>query len=45
MELVDLMPVEKWVVVETEINRRSGLNPSVYDVRVIRITGANVCDH
>jgi len=38
MELVDIMPVEKWVEIEKEINRRSGLNPAVYDVRGIRIT-------
>jgi ligand-binding sensor protein len=38
MKLVDIMPVEKWVEIEKEINRRSGLNPAVYDVRGIRIT-------
>ena len=38
MELVDIMPVESWVEVEKEINRRSGLNPAVYDIRGIRIT-------
>jgi ligand-binding sensor protein len=38
MELVDILPVENWVEVEKEINRRSGLNPSVYDIRGIRIT-------
>jgi hypothetical protein len=38
MELVDIMPVEKWVEIEKEIYKRSGLNPSVYDVRGIRIT-------
>jgi len=38
MELVDIVPVENWVEVEKEIKRRSGLNPSVYDIRGIRIT-------
>jgi len=38
MNLVDVMPVKNWVAVEKEINRRSGLNPSVYDNRGIRIT-------
>jgi len=38
MDLVDIMPVENWVEVEKEINRRSGLNPAVYDIRGIRIT-------
>lgn len=38
MKLVDIMPVEKWVEIEKEINKRSGLNPSVYDAQGIRIT-------
>ena len=38
MELIDIMPVEKWVEVEKEINRRSGLNAAVYDARGMRIT-------
>jgi ligand-binding sensor protein len=38
MELVDIMPLEKWVEVEKEINRRSGLNAAVYDARGMRIT-------
>jgi len=38
MELVDIMPIEKWVEIEKEITRRSGLNPAVYDIRGIRIT-------
>ena len=38
MELVDIMPLEKWVEIEKEINRRSGLNAAVYDVRGKRIT-------
>ena len=38
MELVDMMPVEEWVEIEKEINKRSGLNASVYDARGMRIT-------
>ena len=38
MELIDIMPVEKWVEIEKEINKRSGLNASVYDARGMRIT-------
>ena len=38
MELVDIMALEKWVEVEKEINRRSGLNAAVYDTRGMRIT-------
>jgi len=38
MKLVDIMPVEKWVEIEKEISKRSGLNPSVYDAQGIRIT-------
>jgi len=32
------MPLEKWVELEKEINARSGLNASVFDVNGIRIT-------
>ncbi|MBT8369011.1 MAG: PocR ligand-binding domain-containing protein [Deltaproteobacteria bacterium] len=39
MKLVDIMPMEKWVEVEREINRQSGLNAAVYDVAGVRITG------
>jgi ligand-binding sensor protein len=39
MELVDIMPVEKWVEIEKEINKRSGFNAAVYDARGMRITG------
>jgi ligand-binding sensor protein len=39
MELVDIMPLEKWEEIEKEINRRSGLNAAVYDTRGKRITG------
>ena len=38
MKLVDIMPVEKWVEIEKEINERSGLNAAVYDVQGLRIT-------
>ena len=38
MELVDIMPLENWVEIEKEINRRAGLNAAVYDVRGLRIT-------
>ena len=38
MKLVDIMPVEKWVEIEKEINKRSGFNAAVYDARGMRIT-------
>ena len=38
MKLVDIMPVEKWIGLEQDINRRSGLNASVFDAAGIRIT-------
>ena len=38
MELTDIMALEKWVEIEKEINRRSGLNAAVYDARGMRIT-------
>ena len=38
MKLDDIMPIEKWVEVEREINRQSGLNAAVYDVAGVRIT-------
>ena len=38
MELIDIMLLEKWVEIEKEINRRSGLNAAVDDVRGKRIT-------
>ena len=37
MKLVDIMPIEKWVEIEQEINRQSGLNAAVYDVEGVRI--------
>lgn len=38
MKLVDILSVEKWVEVEKEINKRSGLNAAVYDAQGLRIT-------
>lgn len=38
MKLEDIVPIEKWVEVEQEINRRSGLNAAVYNVAGVRIT-------
>ncbi len=38
MNLEDIMPIEKWVEVEREINRRSGLSAAVYNVDGVRIT-------
>lgn len=38
MKLMDIMPVEKWVHLEQTINRRSGLNASVFDSEGARIT-------
>ena len=38
MKLVDIVPVEMWIHLEKAINRRSGLNASVFDTAGIRIT-------
>ncbi|CAB1062801.1 hypothetical protein D1BOALGB6SA_7583 [Olavius sp. associated proteobacterium Delta 1] len=38
MNLIDILPIEKWIELEKEINKRSGLNASVFDVDGIRIT-------
>ena len=38
MQLVDIMPLEKWVEIEKEINKQSGLNAAVYDAQGMRIT-------
>lgn len=38
MELTDLLPLDKWVELEKEINRRSGLNATVFDINGTRIT-------
>lgn len=38
MKLIDILPIEKWIELEKEINKRSGLNASVFDAEGIRIT-------
>ena len=38
MNLIDILPIEKWIELEKEINIRSGLNASVFDADGIRIT-------
>jgi len=38
MNLIDILPVEKWIELEKKINKRSGLNASVFDADGIRIT-------
>jgi ligand-binding sensor protein len=38
MKLDEIMPIEKWIEVEKEINRRSGLNAAVCDTEGVRIT-------
>jgi ligand-binding sensor protein len=38
MKLLDILPVENWIELEKEINKRSGLNASVFDAKGIRIT-------
>lgn len=38
MKLLDVMPAEKWVEIEKEINAISGLNAAVYDSDGVRIT-------
>ena len=38
MKLLDILPIEKWIELEKEINKRSGLNASVFDAEGIRIT-------
>ena len=39
MKLPDILPTEKWIELEEEINRRSGLNAAVFDNDGFRITG------
>lgn len=39
MKLTDLLPIEKWIELEKEIAKKSGLNAGVYDINGIRITG------
>jgi len=38
MKLLDMLPTENWIELEKEINKRSGLNASVFDADGIRIT-------
>lgn len=38
MKLNDILPLEKWIDLEKEIHRRSGLNASVFDADGARIT-------
>jgi ligand-binding sensor protein len=38
MKLTDILPLEKWVELEKEIHRRSGLNSNVFDINGIRIS-------
>lgn len=38
MKLLDIFPAENWMELEKEINKRSGLNASVFDAKGIRIT-------
>ncbi|UCF89894.1 MAG: PocR ligand-binding domain-containing protein [Desulfobacterales bacterium] len=38
MTLDDILPIEKWMGLEEEINKRYGLNASVFDADGIRIT-------
>ena len=39
MKLTDVQPLEKWLELEEEIHRRTGMRASVYDVDGIGITG------
>ena len=38
MELIDILPVEKWIEFEKDIHERSGLASNVFDVHGIRVT-------
>ena len=38
MKLTDITPLENWVALEKEINKRSGLNAAVFDENGFRIT-------
>ncbi len=38
MKLTDLLPIEKWENLERALNKRSGLNSSVYNAEGFRIT-------
>ena len=39
MKLTDIATIEEWIELEKEINKRSGLNPAVFDSDGLRITG------
>jgi hypothetical protein len=39
MKLTDILPVEQWRELETEIFERSGLNPTIYDADGGNVTG------
>ena len=38
MKLTNILPIEKWVELEKEMSRRSGLNANIFDPDGIRIT-------
>jgi ligand-binding sensor protein len=38
MKLTDIAPLERWMELENEINRRSGLDANVFDTRGYRIS-------
>jgi ligand-binding sensor protein len=38
MKLTDLLPIEKWIALEEEMNRHSGLDTNIFDTDGIRIT-------
>ena len=42
MVLADIAPLERWAELEKKINRRSGLNVSVFNIEGIRITDFQV---
>lgn len=38
MKLTDLLPIEGWVALETDVHERSGLDANIFDTRGYRIT-------
>jgi len=38
MELIDLLPLDKWVELEKDVYKRSGLDSSVFNTKGVRIT-------
>jgi len=38
MELTDILPLEKWIKLEQEINRLSGLDANVFNTKGVRIS-------